>query len=304
MHGELRRSEIDLSAGQQVPLWRLRALTLVVLAGFLVVAWELASLGQRAPVAQRMMVAENQMPHAVSRPDTVDRNGRMLASDIRVYWLFADPSQIIGIDDTLEKLSRVLAPQDMIGLRAKLSSKSRFEWVKRGLTPNEAASVHHLGLAGLYLLEEPQRVYPAGDTAVHILGHTNVDNQGLAGIEKFIDSNPEIATPAEEPPASGRASGCRSICASSTPCMRRSPPPGSTFRPKPSAASSSMCSSGEVLAMAGCPITTPTGARNRSPRTGATASITIPTSWARCSRPSPSPWRSMPASPASTIGSM
>lgn len=197
MHGELRRSEIDLSAGQHVTLWRLRAVTLVVLAGFLVVAWELASLGQRAPVAQRMMVAENQMPHAVSRPDAVDRNGRMLASDIRVYWLFADPSQIIGIDDTLEKLSRVLAPQDMIGLRAKLSSKSRFEWVKRGLTPNEAASVHHLGLAGLYLLEEPQRVYPAGDTAVHILGHTNVDNQGLAGIEKFIDSNPAVATPAE-----------------------------------------------------------------------------------------------------------
>ena len=50
--------------------------------------------------------------------------------------------------------------------------------------------MHNLGLPGLHLLQEPQRVYPAGDTAVHVLGHTNVDNQGLAGIEKYIDSTP------------------------------------------------------------------------------------------------------------------
>ncbi len=198
MRAVRRLSEIHVTAGYVIPAWRLRALMLAVLGGFLAIAWQLAILGQR-PVAPRMMIAENQMPHAMSRPDAVDRNGRMLASDIRVYWLFADPSQILGVDETLEKLSKVLSPEDMKGLREKLSSKSRFEWVKRGMTPNEAARVHHLGLPGLYFLEEPQRVYPAGDMAVHILGHTNVDNQGLAGIEKYIDNTPDAAIPSSVP---------------------------------------------------------------------------------------------------------
>ena len=56
------------------------------------------------------------------------------------------------------------------------------------MAPNEANAVHNLGLPGLYIIQEPQRAYPAGATAVHILGHTSVDNEGLAGIEKFIDS--------------------------------------------------------------------------------------------------------------------
>ncbi len=152
-------------------------------------------LGREGGVASQLMTAENQIRHALSRPDLVDRDGRMLASDIKVYWLFADPAQVLGVDDAVEKLSRVLPAEDLIGLAGRLRSKSRFEWVRRGLTPRDAAKVFHLGLPGFYLIEEPQRVYPAGDTAVHILGHTNVDNQGLAGIEKFVDATPELATP-------------------------------------------------------------------------------------------------------------
>ena len=174
-------------------LWRLRLLTLALLASFVAIGWQLTALGRGGAFASRIMVAENQLRHAVSRPDTVDRNGRMLASDIRVYWLFADPGQINGVDETIERLARVLSAEDMVGLRTRLSGQSRFEWVKRGLTPREAAAIHALGLPGLHLLQEPQRVYPAGQTAVHVLGHTNVDNQGLTGIEKYIDATPQIA---------------------------------------------------------------------------------------------------------------
>jgi cell division protein FtsI (penicillin-binding protein 3) len=166
---------------------------LVLLGGFTVIAWQLTVLGREAGLSSRLMTAEAQVSHAQSRPDIVDRNGRMLASDITVYWLFADPSQVIDVDDTFEKLARVLSAQDLIGVRTKLAAKSRFEWIKRGLTPKDAKKVHNLGLPGLHLIQEPQRVYPAGRTAVHILGHTDVDNKGIAGIEKFIDGSPEIA---------------------------------------------------------------------------------------------------------------
>ncbi len=175
------------------PIWRLRLLTLALLASFAAIGGQLTALGRGSAFASRIMVAENQLRHAVSRPDTVDRHGRMLASDIRVYWLFADPGQINGVDETIERLARVLSAEDMVGLRTKLGGQSRFEWVKRGLTPREAAAIHNLGLPGLHLIQEPQRVYPAGETAVHVLGHTNVDNQGLAGIEKYIDGTPQAA---------------------------------------------------------------------------------------------------------------
>ena len=72
------------------------------------------------------------------------------------------------------------------------------------MTPREAAAVHNLGLPGLHLIQEPQRVYPAGDTAVHVLGHTNVDNQGLAGIEKYIDTAPQAVAAATDPGERGQ----------------------------------------------------------------------------------------------------
>jgi cell division protein FtsI (penicillin-binding protein 3) len=183
---------------QGMPRWRQQALTLALLGGFLAIGWQLTALGRDGAVASQLMSAENQIRHALSRPDVVDRDGRMLASDIKVYWLFADPGRIIDVDDAVEKLSRVLSGEDLVGLRTKLRGKSRFEWVKRGLTPKDASQVHHMGLPGFHLIQEPQRVYPAGEMAAHILGHTNVDNQGLAGIEKFIDTAGEVAAPAPE----------------------------------------------------------------------------------------------------------
>ena len=187
-----------LHAADGALIWRLRLLTLALLGCFAAIGWQLTALGRGSAFASRIMVAENQLRHAVSRPDTVDRNGLMLASDIRVYWLFADPGQINGVDETVERLARVLSAEDMVGLRTKLSGQSRFEWVKRGLTPREAAAIHGLGLPGLHLIQEPQRVYPAGETAVHVLGHTNVDNQGLTGIEKYIDAAPQLAASAAD----------------------------------------------------------------------------------------------------------
>lgn len=199
MDAAMQRPEIAIRTVPLMPVWRLRALTLAILSGFFAVGWQLAQLGGGAPPSTRLMVADNQLRHAMSRPDTVDRQGRILASDIQVYWLFADPGQVLHIDETVERLSRVLKPEELVGLRAKLSSKSRFEWIKRGLTPKEAAKVHALGLPGLHLIQEPQRVYPAGRTAVHVLGHTDIDNRGIAGIEKFIDGAPEIALPPQAP---------------------------------------------------------------------------------------------------------
>src|SRR5258706_16309757 len=136
------------------------------------------------------MLAASAAPPALAknRPDIVDRNGRLLATDIRIYWLAANPKDIASADDAAEKLAALFPDLDQTILAEKFRDKSsRFEWVKRGLTPKQAEAAHALGIPGLTIFTTNQRVYPAGNEAAHILGITNVDNEGLSGIERYID---------------------------------------------------------------------------------------------------------------------
>ena len=98
---------------------------------------------------------------AKSRPDIVDRNGLLLATDIRVYWLAANPNDITNADDAAEKLTALFPDLDQAALAKKFRDKSsHFEWVKRGLTPNDAKAVQALGIPGLTLLTTVGRAYP------------------------------------------------------------------------------------------------------------------------------------------------
>ncbi len=125
---------------------------------------------------------------AKNRPDVVDRHGRLLATDIRVYWLSASPKQMLNEDDAAEKLAGLFPDLNQALLAKKFRDKtSHFEWVKRGLTPKQAEAVHALGIPALTLLPTNQRVYPAGNEAAHILGITNVDNEGRSGVDWYID---------------------------------------------------------------------------------------------------------------------
>src|SRR5262249_41583698 len=72
-------------------------------------------------------------------------------------------------------------------LRERLSSKRRFVWLKREITPQQRAAIHRLGLPGIGFMTENKRVYPNGVAGAHVIGHVNIDNQGIAGIEKWLD---------------------------------------------------------------------------------------------------------------------
>lgn len=122
-----------------------------------------------------------------SRPDILDRNGEILASDIKTPSLYADPRRIIHPDDAVEKLATVLPDLDRDKLRKDLASRRAFVFVSREMTPAQADAVHDLGIPGLGFVDESRRIYPAGVTASHVLGHVSVDHQGLAGIENYLD---------------------------------------------------------------------------------------------------------------------
>jgi cell division protein FtsI (penicillin-binding protein 3) len=123
-----------------------------------------------------------------SRPDIIDRNGELLATDLKVTSVFAEPNRLIDKDEAVELLSAVLPELDAKDLREKFSARRGFVWVKRGVTQKQREEVYRLGLPGVGFLTENKRVYPNGPIGAHILGSTNIDNNGIAGIEKYIDN--------------------------------------------------------------------------------------------------------------------
>ncbi|MDO9414569.1 peptidoglycan D,D-transpeptidase FtsI family protein [Pararhizobium sp.] len=123
-----------------------------------------------------------------SRPDILDRNGEVLATDVRTVSLYAEPNKIVDPDEAVEMLSTVLPNLNFADIHSKLKSNSRFQWLRRQLTPKQQSQILALGIPGIGFRPEKRRFYPGGATASHILGHVNIDNRGIAGMERYLDS--------------------------------------------------------------------------------------------------------------------
>src|SRR5436309_2595238 len=164
------------------------ALTVLIFAlGYAVIATRLVMFAM-APEGHGLRRAIAQDAVATARPDILDRDGEILATDVRTPSLFAEPHRIIDVDEASELLTAVMPDIDAAELRARLASKRRFVWLKREITPEQREQIHRLGIPGVGFLPENKRVYPNGAEVSHVLGHVNIDNQGSAGIEKWLDS--------------------------------------------------------------------------------------------------------------------
>lgn len=164
---------------------RVRLITLAFGAVFLFLGGKLIWLGMKPEQNGLKRAATEASSRA--RPDIVDRNGDILATDIKIDSVFAEPRRIIDKDEAVELLTAVLPDVNARELRDRLGSRKGFIWVKRGITPKEREEVFRLGLPGVGFLPENKRVYPNGPVAAHVIGFTNTDNIGIAGIEKYID---------------------------------------------------------------------------------------------------------------------
>ena len=182
---------------------RYRLACLAFALSFLAIAVRLVTLGFAA--VEPGYGGIHDISTTVHRPDILDRNGRLLATDIKGATLYADPAKVIDRDELVEQVASVLPDMNTAELREKLKNGKRFVAIKRELTPKQQAEIYELGQAGLGFIEEYRRVYPMGATASHVVGHVNVDNKGLAGIEKFIDDNPQLAMSAPENAVGGEA---------------------------------------------------------------------------------------------------
>lgn len=121
------------------------------------------------------------------RADIVDRNGVLLATSLQTGSLYANPKLVLDAGDAAAKLARVLPGLNEKEAATKLASERSFVWLRRNLTPKEQYAVNRLGIPGLFFQREERRVYPHGALTAHVVGFTDIDKRGLAGVEQYFD---------------------------------------------------------------------------------------------------------------------
>jgi cell division protein FtsI (penicillin-binding protein 3) len=124
------------------------------------------------------------MPIPAHRGMIVDRNGDPLAISTPVDSVWANPQETLPARDQLPTLARLLGTSEA-ALLSQLEGRSEREFVylKRGVDPDAARQVMALNIPGINLQREYRRYYPMGEVASHVLGFTNIDDDGQEGLE-------------------------------------------------------------------------------------------------------------------------
>ncbi|MEM9599936.1 MAG: penicillin-binding protein 2, partial [Pseudomonadota bacterium] len=175
---------------------RIRISLVIFLAMICVVLIRLADVALLSPDAHL-----RERPAAIldTRADITDRNGLILATTLSSYSLYAEPSRIWNPEETAQALVSIRPDLDVGRVTQKLASDRAFVWIDRGLSPRERQAVFDLGHPGLGFRTEPKRVYPKAPLASHLIGWTDIDLAGAAGVERAFDDRlrtenaPELA---------------------------------------------------------------------------------------------------------------
>ena len=155
---------------------------------FATIGLRLADLaGQTPTLPAFVMTAQDSI--SAARPDIIDRNGELMATDVTSVAVYAEPRKMrdVDIDQAVAELLDIMPDLDGEVLYKRMRSDQAFAFVMREITPRQREQIRALGIPGIGFLNEARRFYPGGPLAAHVLGHVNVDNQGIAGIEAHID---------------------------------------------------------------------------------------------------------------------
>ncbi|MGR3756336.1 MAG: peptidoglycan D,D-transpeptidase FtsI family protein [Tranquillimonas sp.] len=183
---------------------------LLFLAAFFTVAF--GTVGTRMGM---MAGAETEGPSAraaasainAQRSDIVDRNGRILATNLDTYALYAQPAQMVDKVGAARELVKIFPDLDEERLVKDFTGKRKFLWVKKKLSPEQMQAVHDIGDPGLLFGPREMRLYPNGRLASHILGGArfgvegvnSAELVGVAGVEKEFDARLRDKARAGEP---------------------------------------------------------------------------------------------------------
>lgn len=187
--GGVDRNSLSLvgvrSSADRLTKFRLRIVVASTCVVFAVIFGRLLGLGlaSAAVLTAGVTPQEAYLP----RPELHDRNGIVMAMNLHAPSLYAEPRRVVDADEAMEKISAILPDLDPQKLRQILSSEQAFAWIARGVSPGVEARVMREGIPAIGFRSEVQRFYPGSATAAHVLGAANIDNRGIAGVERALD---------------------------------------------------------------------------------------------------------------------
>lgn len=189
---------------------RLFVLALFFFGGFGLVGLQMGLLATSAPAEPRARASAASV--VSDRADIVDRNGRLLATNLDTHALYGQPHHMIDPQRAAAELVRIFPDLDEEALTRRFTDGRKFLWIKPKLSPEQMQAVHEIGEPGLLFAPRETRLYPNGKLAAHILGGTRFGEQsvhsaellGVAGVEKHFDAwlkdpSPGWKTPATVP---------------------------------------------------------------------------------------------------------
>ena len=187
-HEETRDAERQRAEG------RLLVLGIFFLCAFVLVGGRMGTLAASDPAEPR--AAASSASILAQRADIVDREGRILATNLRTYSLYAQPPQMVDPVRAAAELVKIFPDLDEEDLRDDFTGSRKFLWIRRKITPAERQAVHDIGEPGLLFGPREMRLYPNGSLASHVLGGAGFGREGvhsaevvgIAGVEKTYDA--------------------------------------------------------------------------------------------------------------------
>ena len=123
------------------------------------------------------------------RPDIVDRNGEVITTNFPMMDLFVEPKNVVDAERSAKALVKILPKLDYEEVLTKMKSGKNFSYLKRQITPTEQERIWLIGEPGFGFKKNEGRVYPSGTLFAHVVGNVDIDNNGVSGIEKWIDEH-------------------------------------------------------------------------------------------------------------------
>lgn len=160
----------------------------IFLFGFSAIGVRLAELA--LPFAQKkdMMQLSAGALTPVERSDIVDRNGIVIATNLKTAALEADTTEVPDHALTLQRLTEELPGLDTMRARKQLVSGKRYVVLHNDLSPRQQYAINALGIPGLRFTSDERRIYPQDNLTAHAVGYVDVDNRGLSGVERAMDA--------------------------------------------------------------------------------------------------------------------
>ena len=185
--------ELDIRKQNQS---KFRKIKLLICSLFLVMSFtaigyrtiSLASINKKNISSIAYKGIENNSFQKSLRGNIYDRNKKILATSISTLNLNINPQEILNINQTITKLIKIFPRLKKEDLFEKLNSNKKHVNLLREISPREYVSLLNAGIEGLKIESKNKRIYPNNTLASHILGATDIDGKGIAGIEKKFDS--------------------------------------------------------------------------------------------------------------------